>query len=843
MNLINFNLYHEDTMKHFLYLLLPIVFLNLNLIAQESEDESANEIEEVVVTATSRETSIFEVPYNISAVSGSDIDSKGILDTAELLRSFAGISTIDRGSRNAGTVNNIRIRGLNVDSNALQDYPVSAAASVSTYVDKTPVFANFLLKDLTRVEVLRGPQSTLYGSGSLGGTVRYITNKPSLENFSSRVNLTGSQVDGSDDIGDNVDVVINIPILSNIAYRLVTSNANYPGVTDYVNVHEVTNLPAFDPYGIGLISGSVGVPSLKNGFGTAFDFMTSPPIINGVKDADTVEIEFFRHKVLIDLSENVELLITSTTQEDMIGGRRSPSTGTRYMLNDSCVNLFAVDCYSQSAYGDYENGAVMLEPSQREVTLNSFEFNIDGSRVDLEISLSNYERESDSITDNTGFFANGGFLTGDIAGYYSDFGVGGIFGVPPRPYVAANRQYENNGNVFEARLISEKSDTMDFVLGMFIQKDSLKRMQQTLIKGTNAWNGYYYGVDYVVDPLEKDFDYVVSETIRQKALYGEFTFHASEVLDATLGFRHFSLDATGNSDMTFALYGLAPSSGLHENKEQDTLYKLNLAYMPEENQTWYATISEGFRRGGINAVPTEGTFIEEEGWVPFDSDRVLNYEFGRKGVTDSKIYYNLSFYKVLWKDPQLNTDTPNYSFYAVINGDKAETQGIDVELKGTIGKLDWDFGYARNKSELTGDLFTPASTPLLYAPNGTSLPGTPENMLNAGLAYTSYFNNGWGVVHRGNLYHQSDMKNHLSTSQSYNEDLESFSILDISSTLFSDDIYISLFIKNVANERGVTGMFKSEAFGPDPSSGFYGSNDREFIALPRTVGISIDKTF
>ena len=111
MNSINLNPYHEDTMKHFLYLLLPIVFLNLNLIAQESEDESANEIEEVVVTATSRETSIFEVPYNISAVSGSDIDSKGILDTAELLRSFAGISTIDRGSRNAGTVNNIRIRG------------------------------------------------------------------------------------------------------------------------------------------------------------------------------------------------------------------------------------------------------------------------------------------------------------------------------------------------------------------------------------------------------------------------------------------------------------------------------------------------------------------------------------------------------------------------------------------------------------------------------------------------------------------------------------------------------------------------------------------------------------
>ena len=155
-------------MKSFKYLLLPVFFFNISLIAQESDEDTANDIEEVVVTATSRETSIFEVPYNISAVSGSDIDSKGIQDTAELLRSFAGISTIDRGSRNAGTVNNIRIRGLNVDSNALQDYPVSAVAAVSTYVDKTPVFANFLLKDLNRVEVLRGPQSTLYGSGALG---------------------------------------------------------------------------------------------------------------------------------------------------------------------------------------------------------------------------------------------------------------------------------------------------------------------------------------------------------------------------------------------------------------------------------------------------------------------------------------------------------------------------------------------------------------------------------------------------------------------------------------------------------------------------------------------------
>jgi len=831
-------------MKFFKYLLLPVFFLNIFLIAQESDEDTANDIEEVIVTATSRETTIFEVPYNISAVSGSDIDSRGIQDTAELLRSFAGISTIDRGSRNAGTINNIRIRGLNVDSNALQDYPVSAAASVSTYVDKTPVFANFLLKDLNRVEVLRGPQSTLYGSGALGGTVRYITNKPSFEEFSSKVNLTASQVKGSEDIGDNVDVVINIPILSNIAYRFVSSKADYPGVTDYVNVHEVSDLPAFDPYGIGLIDASKGVPTLRNGFGTLLDFMTSPPVINTVEDADTVDIEFFRHKVLIDLSDNVELLVTSTTQEDMIGGRRAPSTGLRYELNDSCVSLLATDCFSTSSYGDYENGAVMLEPSEREVSLNTIELNFDGSNADLEVSLSNYERQAKSITDNTGFFANGGFLTSAAGGYYYDpFAAGGIFAVPPRPYVSADRQYDNNGKTFEVRLISEKSELVDYVFGFFMQKESLTRMQQTYIKGVNAWNGFYWGVDYIVDPLEKDFDYKVSESFRQKAAYGELTFHMSDVFDLTLGFRHFSLHAKGNSDMGFALYDLGPSIGIHDNDESDTLYKLNLAYMPKQRQTWYATLSEGFRRGGVNAVPTQGSFVEESGWVPFDSDSVRNLEFGTKGVTKRDIYYNISLYRVDWDDPQLNTDTPNYSFYAVINGDEAQTTGMDIELKGSAGQLDWDLGYAWNKSDLRSDLLTPSSVPSVYAPRRTGLPGTPEDMVNAGLAYTHYLDNGLGIVHRANMYYQSVMNNHLSTNIGYSQLLDSFTIADLSTTIFSDDMYISLFIKNVMNERAVTGMFKSESFGPNPSAGFYGSNDREFIALPKTVGISIEKTF
>ena len=197
-----------------LILIILTLMISTDIIAQE---EDSNEYIEEVVTATARETTVLDVPYNISTLSGDEITNRAILDNGELLRNFVGISTIDRGYRNAGTTNNIRIRGLNVDSSALQDYPVSAVASVSTYVDKTPIFANFLLRDLKRVEVLRGPQGTLYGSGALGGTIRYITNDPVLGAYEGSVLYTTTAVNGSESVGNAVDVVYNMPLGDKVA--------------------------------------------------------------------------------------------------------------------------------------------------------------------------------------------------------------------------------------------------------------------------------------------------------------------------------------------------------------------------------------------------------------------------------------------------------------------------------------------------------------------------------------------------------------------------------------------------------------------------------------------------
>ncbi len=202
-------------------------------------DDEADSLEEIVVTASRREQNILDVPYNISAISGEEIEASMTLDNAELLRSVPGVGLVDSGPRNGAQFNSIRIRGINVDGSAFGDYAVSSVATVATYVNDTPVFANLALIDLERVEVLRGPQGTLYGSGALGGTVKYLMREPQFDATDGSVGTVFTNVDGSSDIGYGVTGVLNVPVSDTFAIRANVYWRDYPGVTDYVSLYEL----------------------------------------------------------------------------------------------------------------------------------------------------------------------------------------------------------------------------------------------------------------------------------------------------------------------------------------------------------------------------------------------------------------------------------------------------------------------------------------------------------------------------------------------------------------------------------------------------------------------------
>src|SRR5215472_672193 len=147
--------------------------------ADEAPASGSGALQEIVVTATRRSESAQNVPISITAISGRTLEQAGVADKVDLGHFLAGVNVTDKGAFGGVNGSTLIIRGLNSDSTSgefIQSSPI--VQPVATYVDDTPVFFNLRLQDLERVEILRGPQGTLYGSGSLGGTIRFVQNAP-----------------------------------------------------------------------------------------------------------------------------------------------------------------------------------------------------------------------------------------------------------------------------------------------------------------------------------------------------------------------------------------------------------------------------------------------------------------------------------------------------------------------------------------------------------------------------------------------------------------------------------------------------------------------------------------
>ena len=153
----------------------------IGAFAMTSNSIAEATLEEVVVTATRRAASVEDIPYNISAIDGDVLSQTGATGLTEVLRMVPGLASADVGQRQ-GINSAIILRGVNANNPGRNNITQNMTdAAVSMYVDDVPMYFNINAADVDRVEVLRGPQGTLYGSGSVGGTVRFILNKPSTE--------------------------------------------------------------------------------------------------------------------------------------------------------------------------------------------------------------------------------------------------------------------------------------------------------------------------------------------------------------------------------------------------------------------------------------------------------------------------------------------------------------------------------------------------------------------------------------------------------------------------------------------------------------------------------------
>ena len=774
-----------------------------------AQDAEEGVLEEIIVTATRRATSVQDIPYNISAVSGDAIENSKMVDASELLRSIPGVAVSDIGMRNAGVVSTIKIRGLNVDGSGRSDYAVTASPTVASYINDTPLFAGLQIKDLERVEVLRGPQGTLYGAGALGGAVRYITHKPDLSGFSGYVQGGISKTKASGGENWAGDVVLNVPFSDTFGVRLVASLIDDAGSIDYRNLY---------------VLDANGAPSAPNG-------VADPSgEYEVIEDADTGKSEFFRGTALFAPSEAFDATFTYTRQSTESGGRRASALG----YSDGWGN----------PYGEHELGSIQRETAESDIEMGSLEFNVDLGFATLTSSTSHFKTSGNSISDNTGFYANAGWF----AWYYN----------PGRPMAVPMRGYGTKATIHESRFVSNNDGPLNWIAGVYYQNHDNIATQQSFLPGSKAFGEATCACALPwVNDLEQDWDYDATTTSKELALFGEVTYDVSEDLHITGGLRWF--DSKVTSDVHMALPYWPPGDIVDVNQvqdESDVLIKLNMSYDMNESTMVYGTFSQGYRRGGANAVPLVGWYGEDPAWFSYGSDTVDNFELGIKGSTDS-LSYTVSAFYMDWTDPQLNTSSPNGGFFVVANSGgaenvngvvptKAKTAGVELEVNGRLNdNLSYTLGYAYVDAKLTSDLKNQID--VTVAPDGNKLPGVPQHMFNVALNYSIEINENTSFSARIDGYLQSESEADARTvneSTWYGETLPSFSIWNAHATVtFNEQIDVTLFVKNAFNNRGVTGTRTENWGGARPDLNYYGSAASHDIALPRTIGLSAKYNF
>jgi outer membrane receptor protein involved in Fe transport len=645
--------------------------------------------------------------------------------------------------------------------------------------------------------------------------VRYIMRKPDFEAFSGSITVTASHVNGSDSVGFAEDIVLNVPLAESLALRVSGTRFDYPGLTDYVNVYRrQNNIPVIGPGGI---------------FSNDTEFRS-------VEDADDFDGWYGRAALLWKPSANFDVTLTYMHQSDDYGGRRAQTLG--------------VDG-SGRPYDDYESGSMILEPGSRTVDLLAAEVNVDLGFATLTSSTSWYDHHGNLVSDNTGFYAQNGWLFN----FYYNY---------PRPLAEADRTYGYEAWVQEVRIVSKSEGPWHYVLGAFYSNEEQFGTQDSYLRGFKNWADAAGLGAFVIS--DNDYHYIRNEEFTEFAGYGELTYHVTDALSVTGGLRVFKIESDTHVFQTTGLYTFFNETSDSRGSDESTrvLFKGNIAWKFADNDLLYATVSQGYRRGGSNGTPTTGLFAESPAFLSYSSDRVTDYELGVKGRLGENITYNADIFYVDWKDPQFNTATTNWGFFAVANGKQATTKGIEAQVDGYSGNWHWGVGYTYTDATLEDDLFT-ADGLILINTAGATLPGAPKHMMNGVLEYNLPFEDGSSLFFHIDGYYQSSTLNTISSASSslnsvcyafdcnfpgpfnglprFYAKFDSFALFNASATYSKDRWMATVFLKNVFNEAGITGEYTQAYMGSDPVQNYAGNASKEIFALPRTLGMTVSYKF
>lgn len=765
----------------------------LPVVANAQEEAVAEEegFEKVLVTATRRVNDVQDIPINIMALGSKQLEDNRIYDLVDVSKWVPGLTVLDQGGR---TSNTIIVRGLNTDSLGPSGTN-SGGGTVATYLGEIPLYLDLKLTDVDRVEVLIGPQGTLYGAGTLGGAIRYIPKKAQMDETTAKIYGDVFDIAESDSLGSTYGVVFNTPLIEDVlAIRGSFQHYSDPGFIDYayvVNEIGVSN-PQPDPE----------------------DFDAN---LTNFKDANGEKTDTARIALRWTPTEEFDATLTYYQQDQEIEGRT--------IVHQESFNT-----------GPYESGLRVLEPNSLKNKLYSLEMSYDLGFAEL-VSATGYS-EYDEIgqRDQTDLLLN--FEYG-----YESF----------PSFTAFTREIQEDETLTqELRLVSQSDGPLSWIVGAFYNKYESFATSEEFTPGIPE----FFGVERP-DNLEYYSEADVYQ--REMALFGEVGYEVTDELSVTLGarFYEYETEVTQGFDLPLlnTLYG-APSDqiepNLQTNKADDdgSLFKLNIGYNMTEDALVYFTASEGYRIGGVNSVPpctpddlnNPGQALcalpDEVLILP---DKTTNYEIGMHSTwLDNSLILNGSIFYIDWEDIQIADVTANGGLNITINGGKARSQGLELSMRALLGD-GWSLqgSYAYTKAELAEDAedFVDGDD----AFSGDRLPGSPETSLSFGVAYDTEVFGGMPLLVNYGVSYTGDIINRVGLHD-FGETLPSYTLHNLSATISGDRWDVTLYAKNLFDKYAVTST-RSDPERLRQVNGFDLRSYGKFINQPRTIGVEFSYEF
>jgi len=649
-------------------------------LAQESEDS----LEEVIVTAQKREQVLEEIPMSITVLGGDMLERQQAFDFEDMVALIPGFSI----TGSTPGVTRITLRGTNTGG---------VASTVGVYFDEVPfgsstalangaiVSGDFDTFDMNRVEVLRGPQGTLYGASSLGGVMKYVPNRPSTEGFEGSFKVGLEDVDGGD-LGYNATGYVNVPMGETFALRAGAFYREDDGWIDSIGDEPLASLT--EP-GVNIVDGTMVEESINSS-------ENSGGRIQGLfRPSETLSINF--------------LAMFQDIQSDDASSQEADATNFKPLYSSPVSSRY------QNAFDD--------------ITYDVYSATVDWDFSDW-ASLQSVTSWSDFEQDTREDIAVAASFTGGppLASFLSL-----IFGTPMS---AAQDQITSTDKFTqEFRLVSGASDSIDWLAGLYYtDEDSL--ISQQLVAMTPNTDDPLAGI-----PLLADVN--LTSTYEEIAIFANATWRMTDRFELSFGARQSDNEQSAIQTGSGPLAG-GSSEFSGESSESPFTWSISPRFQLSEDSSLYARIATGFRPGGPNVIPPGApSSVPSE----YESDTLTNYELGYKiNSANGRFAMDVAGFYIDWEDIQLFAVVDGFGVN--VNGGTATSKGIEFSSSflATEG-LTFSFNGAYTDAYLTADAGSGGQDgdPLNYVPDWSfGLSGDYE--WTVGSSSTAYVGGTWAYT-------------------------------------------------------------------------------------------------